>query len=98
MTPLQGLGGNTALRDAQLLFGHLVKAACEGRPLLPELTDYETTMRGYAFDAVRVSLRYTEQFVSENALARAAFKGVLRIADCAPILKKRWFSLATSAA
>ena len=52
MTPGRGVGANTALRDARLLVKNLIKAR-DGRLSLTEaIHAYETTMTGYAWDAV----------------------------------------------
>jgi 2-polyprenyl-6-methoxyphenol hydroxylase-like FAD-dependent oxidoreductase len=98
MTPLQGLGGNTALRDAARLCRNLAQAA-EGRlDVRAALGDYEAQMRRYAGDAVRVSRRYAEQFVSDNRMGRAGFKAFLRVADNIPPLKRRLFAPARAKA
>jgi salicylate hydroxylase len=91
MTPLQGLGANTALRDASLLCRALTQVNAGHSALLPALEDYERAMRLYAFAAVRQSLQQTEMFVSENRFARTAFKAVLRTASAVPPLKRRMF-------
>jgi 2-polyprenyl-6-methoxyphenol hydroxylase-like FAD-dependent oxidoreductase len=92
MTPLQGLGGNTALRDAQLLCKQLVQVQQKQIGLIAALGAYEVEMRHYALAAVRRSLQYTEQFVSDNLLARGAFKTVLRVVDHFPAVKQRMFA------
>jgi 2-polyprenyl-6-methoxyphenol hydroxylase-like FAD-dependent oxidoreductase len=91
MTPLQGLGGNTALRDAALLCDNLGLAHAGRIDLLTALHDYEAKMRQYAEDAVRVSRQYTEQIVTDNRLSRAGFRIFLRVADSIPALKNRLF-------
>jgi 2-polyprenyl-6-methoxyphenol hydroxylase-like FAD-dependent oxidoreductase len=91
MTPLQGLGGNTALRDAALLSETLARVQSGQIDLLPALGGYEATMRRYAGDAVRVSRRYTEQFVTDSRLGRAGFRAFLRVADKVPPLKNQLF-------
>jgi 2-polyprenyl-6-methoxyphenol hydroxylase-like FAD-dependent oxidoreductase len=45
-------GANTALRDARLLTRKLVEAHDGRLSLTDALHDYETTMTGYAWDAV----------------------------------------------
>ena len=91
MTPLQGLGANTALRDASVLCHALTRVNAGQSGLLPALRDYEVAMRLYAFAAVRQSLQQTEMFVSNNRFARTAFKAVLRTAAVFPPLKRRLF-------
>ena len=84
MTPMAGVGANTALRDAELLVRALTRP-----DLLPALRDYETEMLGYGFAAVRQSLRNAHQGASPNRLARAAFRTALRTADALPPIRRR---------
>jgi 2-polyprenyl-6-methoxyphenol hydroxylase-like FAD-dependent oxidoreductase len=95
MTPLQGLGGSSALRDAGLLCRKLVEIDRGCSPLLPGIHEYETAMVKYGFDAVRVSRRFADLVVSDNWLLRAAFKAALRVADMVPPLKCRLFRRGT---
>jgi 2-polyprenyl-6-methoxyphenol hydroxylase-like FAD-dependent oxidoreductase len=96
MTPFQGLGGNTALRDARQLCRGLV-AVSQGRAaLLPTVRDYEAAMIAYGFDAVRRSRRVADVGVAPNRFGRDAFKLVLRIANAVPPLKQRMFGAAIS--
>jgi 2-polyprenyl-6-methoxyphenol hydroxylase-like FAD-dependent oxidoreductase len=94
MTPLQGLGGNTALRDAQSLCRALLEVKRDPADLLSGLRKYEADMRVYGDEAVRLSLRYTQSFVSDSRLERAAFEAVLKVADAIPPLKRRLFKAA----
>lgn len=89
MTPLQGLGGNTALRDAALLCHQLADVQRGRAELLPAIHAYEVAMRSYGFDAVRRSLRIAQQTASPNTFGRAAFKTALRVADRLPPLRQR---------
>ncbi|MCQ4044746.1 FAD-dependent oxidoreductase [Streptantibioticus rubrisoli] len=68
MSPALGIGANTALRDAQVLGAELVAAAMGGKPLLTAVSDYEHTMRGYAFDAVRASAAMGERIIGHAPL------------------------------
>ncbi len=68
MSPALGIGANTALRDAQVLGAELVAAAMGGKPLLTAIGDYEHTMRGYAFDAVRASAAMGERIIGHAPL------------------------------
>ncbi|SMC23881.1 2-polyprenyl-6-methoxyphenol hydroxylase [Andreprevotia lacus DSM 23236] len=56
MTPGQGVGANTALRDAALLSQELVAVAQRRKPLLAAIGDYEAQMRPYGFARVADSL------------------------------------------
>ena len=91
MTPLQGLGGSSALRDAGLLCHQLVDIDRGSSPLLPAIREYETAMVKYGFDAVRVSRRFADLVMSDNCLLRAAFKAALRVTNMVPVLKRLMF-------
>ncbi|MFG3026753.1 FAD-dependent oxidoreductase [Streptomyces sp. NPDC048254] len=56
MTPGQGVGANTALRDAALLCRHLTAAARGRQPLLTAVAAYEAEMIPYGFQRVADSL------------------------------------------
>jgi salicylate hydroxylase len=89
MTPMAGIGANTALRDASLLCSTLTAVARGSSPLLPSLRKYEAEMLGYGFAAVRLSLRNARQATSGNRLARSAFRTVLRTANAVGPMKRR---------
>jgi len=91
MTPLQGIGGNTALRDAALLCRKLVEVDHGRLELLPAIGQYEAEMRHYGFEAVRASLQTAQYAVSNNGLLRAAFKAILRLASAVRPIKHRMF-------
>lgn len=83
MTPMAGIGANTALRDADLLRRKLIGA----RDVVTALGEYEREMLGYGFAAVRRSLRGAQQARSANRLARHGFRGFLRLASATPPLR-----------
>jgi 2-polyprenyl-6-methoxyphenol hydroxylase-like FAD-dependent oxidoreductase len=56
MTPGQGVGANTALRDAALLSRHLAAAGEGSTSPLEAIADYETEMVPYGFARVADSL------------------------------------------
>jgi 2-polyprenyl-6-methoxyphenol hydroxylase-like FAD-dependent oxidoreductase len=91
MTPLQGLGGNTALRDAALLAHQLRQVAHGSADLIGAIGAYEAAMRSYASEAVGQSLQITQQIASPSWMARLAFKSILRLADRVPPLQRRLF-------
>jgi salicylate hydroxylase len=91
MTPLQGLGGNTALCDAAVLRHHLVEADRGWRGLLSAIHAYESAMLEYGFDAVQRSLQVSNAVTSTNVVGRTAFRVVLRAADRLPWLHQRLF-------
>jgi 2-polyprenyl-6-methoxyphenol hydroxylase-like FAD-dependent oxidoreductase len=86
MTPGQGVGANTALRDAR----HLVRALTSGT-----LASYEQHMRDYGFAAVAASKDRTggDQLVHRPVIGRLALAGqraFLRATDRIPALKQRF--------
>ncbi|WP_327587744.1 FAD-dependent monooxygenase [Nonomuraea sp. NBC_00507] len=88
MTPMRGIGANTALRDARLL----CRALTAGSDPIEAIAGYEAEMREYGFAAVRDSLRSAQQFVGENRIARMGFKSFLRLVHRVPSLKAKVFS------
>ncbi|MEV4223745.1 FAD-dependent oxidoreductase [Nonomuraea sp. NPDC049725] len=88
MTPMRGIGANTALRDARLL----TQALSGGGDPVQAIGRYEAEMRGYGFTAVRDSLRAAEQFVGGGRLARFGFKTFLRTVQRVPSLKAKVFA------
>jgi len=97
MTPLQGLGGNTALVDAALLCQRLVDASLGRTDLVSALSSYEAEMRQYGFEAVSRSLQVSEAVASSNRVGRFAFRTVLRAADLMPWLGQMLFRRPTRA-
>jgi len=89
MTPMGGIGANTALRDADLLRRQLI-AVHQGRaPLATAIRDYERQMLDYGFAAVRRSLRNARQAGSGNRLTRGLFRTALRTTQAITPLKRR---------
>ncbi|MFI7705883.1 FAD-dependent oxidoreductase [Nonomuraea sp. NPDC049480] len=88
MTPMRGIGANTALRDARLL----CRALTSGGDPIEAIAGYEAEMREYGFAAVRDSLRSAEQFVGDSRVARMGFKAFLRLVQRMPSLKAKVFS------
>lgn len=76
MTPMRGIGANTALRDARLL----CQALTGGEDEVKAIAAYEEQMREYGFAAVNDSLKAARSFVGESAVARLGFKAFLRTA------------------
>jgi 2-polyprenyl-6-methoxyphenol hydroxylase-like FAD-dependent oxidoreductase len=92
MTPMAGVGANTALRDADLLCGQLA-AVHDGRlDLFPAVHEYERQMLDYGFAAVKTSLRNARMAGSASPGARRAFRAVLRVAGAVPAVKRRMFA------
>ncbi|MEU0572319.1 NAD(P)/FAD-dependent oxidoreductase [Nonomuraea sp. NPDC005983] len=88
MTPMRGVGANTALRDARLL----CQALTSGQDPVEAIAGYEARMREYGFAAVRDSLKAAEQFIGEGRVARLGFKTFLRTVQHFPSLKARVFA------
>jgi 2-polyprenyl-6-methoxyphenol hydroxylase-like FAD-dependent oxidoreductase len=80
MSPVGGLGGNTALRDADLLCRQLVSAASseEPRTVVEAIGEYEAAMLDYGFAAVHKALRYQKQGLQSGrfgvAVSRVFFR------------------------
>ncbi|TMR88532.1 FAD-dependent monooxygenase [Nonomuraea basaltis] len=92
MTPMRGIGANTALRDACLLRSALTEALTAGSDPVQAIAGYEAQMREYGFAAVRDSLRSAEQFIGDSRVTRMGFKTFLRLVQRVPSLKARVFS------
>ncbi len=89
MTPLAGVGANTALRDADLLRRKLTAVAAGKEELIPALHGYERQMLDYGFAAVRLSLRNARQTSSPNRFGRTAFRTMLRTVSAVPPMRRR---------
>ncbi|MBO3743247.1 FAD-dependent oxidoreductase [Actinoplanes flavus] len=89
MTPMAGIGANTALRDADLLRRRLLAADRGDIPLHRAVRDYEEEMRGYGFAAVAQSLRNARMSASGSRAGRYAFRAVLRSVHAVPPLRRR---------
>ena len=81
MTPMAGIGANTALRDADLLR----RLIASERDVPTAVAEYERQMLDYGFAAVARSLRNAEFTTSGHRLAR----GVLRAVNLVPPLKRQ---------
>ena len=69
MTPVGGLGANSALRDAAALAEQLL-AVRDGAPLVPAIAAYETQMRDWGYAAVRESGQNAQRAIASNPIAR----------------------------
>ncbi|GHO46949.1 FAD-dependent oxidoreductase [Ktedonospora formicarum] len=78
MPPTRGIGGNTALRDAQLLCQKLIAVARQEKTMSGTLKEYVTEMLHYSFAAVKSSKQSLEMIVMENSVGRALTKTALR--------------------
>ena len=93
MTPMAGIGANTALRDAD----HLRRAltAPGTADTVSRVGIYEEQMRGYANRALALSTRNARNAASTQRLPRLAFRTVLRIAEAVPPVKRNMFATAS---
>ena len=89
MTPMAGIGANTALRDAELLCRQLTAINAGRLELLPAVAEYERQMLDYGFAAVKQSLRNARQAASSNRIGRALFRATLRAINAVPPLRRR---------
>ena len=92
MPPTGGIGGNTALRDAELLSGKLSAVSRGEVPLTEAVNQYEAGMLAYAFDAVRFSGSLLQTATSDNALRNTAQRVFFRTVDHLPAIKRRMFA------
>lgn len=92
MTPVMGLGANTALRDAALL-AHQLTAVHRGEAGLTDVVgEYERRMLTYGFEAVNTSRSFADRFTSDNVLARQGVKTWLRVCSAVPAVKRSSFT------
>jgi 2-polyprenyl-6-methoxyphenol hydroxylase-like FAD-dependent oxidoreductase len=89
MTPMAGIGANTALRDAD----QLRRALLDPGPgdLVARVGRYEQRMRGYANQALGLSTRNARQAATTSRPARLAFRTLLRTAEAIPPVKRAVF-------
>jgi 2-polyprenyl-6-methoxyphenol hydroxylase-like FAD-dependent oxidoreductase len=98
MTPMAGVGANTALRDADELRRALDTTAAGRTGLIDAIGGYETAMRAYANPAVAMSAGNARTAGSEARLPRLAFRTALRVAEAVPPMRRAMFRGATAAA
>jgi 2-polyprenyl-6-methoxyphenol hydroxylase-like FAD-dependent oxidoreductase len=94
MTPMAGIGANTALRDADHLRRALVAPAA--MDTIGRVGAYEEQMRGYANQALALSTRNARNAASTERLPRLAFRTVLRLAEAVPPVKRKMLRTAVS--
>lgn len=102
MTPGLGVGANTALLDAKILAGNLVKVANGEGDINAAVANYETQMHGYAWERVEKSL---ERFNADDAIYQPGLKGTLammmmrgglRLVNALPPLKRKMAAAMTA--
>jgi 2-polyprenyl-6-methoxyphenol hydroxylase-like FAD-dependent oxidoreductase len=87
LPPVGGLGGNAALRDANLLCATLTAVRDEQCALVPALHRYEVELRTCGYGAVRTTLRTQRQGLRSNHLAVAGTRAWFRACNAVPALK-----------
>ena len=87
MTPMAGIGANTALRDAD----QLRQALGTDHDALPAVERYESAMRQYANAALKLSTRNARNATLATTANRTAFRALLRIGSHLPILRDKMF-------
>jgi 2-polyprenyl-6-methoxyphenol hydroxylase-like FAD-dependent oxidoreductase len=89
MTPMAGIGANTALRDADVLGRALTERGSYG--LEERVGRYEEQMRGYANEALALSTRNARNAASTQRLPRLAFRTLLKVTNAVPPMKRAVF-------
>lgn len=87
MTPMAGIGANTALQDAALLREKLAGPGPES--VAAAIGEYENAMRDYGFAAVRLSVSNAHQ-ATATWPRRMALRTTLRATNAMPPLKRRF--------
>jgi 2-polyprenyl-6-methoxyphenol hydroxylase-like FAD-dependent oxidoreductase len=94
MTPGQGVGANTALRDAALLCKRLTEVRDGAKPLVTALHEYEAEMLEYSAEAVLASRKQMDarDISHRPVLGRiqlALMRTAMRVVNAFPALKRR---------
>jgi 2-polyprenyl-6-methoxyphenol hydroxylase-like FAD-dependent oxidoreductase len=89
MTPMAGIGANTALRDSDQLRRALITVP--PKSITTAVGQYEKAMRAYANQALALSTRNATGAALSSPTARTAFRTVLRVGSAFPPLKRKMF-------
>jgi 2-polyprenyl-6-methoxyphenol hydroxylase-like FAD-dependent oxidoreductase len=92
MPPVGGMGGNTALQDAQRLCTALATAASGAEPLATALRDYQAEMLDRGFKTVRGVRLYTRMAISRSRLLRTTARAFFRLCGAVGPLRRAVFS------
>jgi 2-polyprenyl-6-methoxyphenol hydroxylase-like FAD-dependent oxidoreductase len=87
MTPMAGIGANTALRDA----GQLRQALSADTDPVSGVGSYETAMRRYANEALQLSTRNATNAALATPASRTIFRALLRAGSVFPALQRKMF-------
>ena len=91
MTPMAGLGANTALRDADTLRRAVLPLVRGETSVVDAVARYEQHMRGYANPALALSTRNARNAASGARVPRLVFRALLRVAEAVPPVKRALF-------
>ena len=91
MPPVAGLGGNAALRDADLLRRALTAVHRGESELLPVLQAYEAEMLATGFASVREARLYSELAISRSRVLRTLARIFFRTCGAIPALQRAIF-------
>ena len=91
MPPVGGMGGNTALQDAQRLCAALAAADGAG-PLATALRDYQAEMLDRGVKTVRGVRLYTRMAISRSRLLRTTARAFFRLCGAVGPLRRAVFS------
>lgn len=88
MTPMAGIGANTTLRDAEVLTRCLIDVAAGRLGLTEGVGIYESTMRRYANEALKLSTRNAINACEGGMAQRFLFRNFLRAAHSFPVIMR----------
>ncbi|KAF4949577.1 hypothetical protein FSARC_13442 [Fusarium sarcochroum] len=88
MTPMAGMGANTALRDAEVLTRCLVDVTAGRLELIEGVRLYEAEMRGYANGALKLSTQNALNACDGGGAQRFFFRNFLRTAQSFPAVMR----------
>ncbi|KAK2603411.1 hypothetical protein QQS21_004361 [Conoideocrella luteorostrata] len=91
MTPMAGVGANTALRDAEVLTRVLIDAYSGRISLIEAVSIYEQEMRAYANDAVTMSRKNAKSACNGGSFQRVFLRGLLCAAHASPLIMRATF-------
>ena len=91
MTPMAGVGANTALRDAEVLTRLLTDVTAGRISLLDAVGIYEDEMREYANVSVSISRMNAQNAVKGGTFSRVFLRGLLRAAHASPAVMRATF-------
>lgn len=88
---MQGMGANMALFDAATLATKVSKIVNQCRNVKEAIGDYEKIMIKKGFEAVAISMKYTNQAIAENRFHRFMSRNWFRLCRKIPAIKRMTF-------